>query len=82
MKSSTGKNIAQYFLVEKITDGRKKRIAIPKKFRDNLNRAHGFRCAICNGEFEGRELQADHRVPFLVGGEAAVLDHTFYNMQQ
>ncbi|MDV7992076.1 HNH endonuclease signature motif containing protein [Rhodococcus sp. IEGM 1374] len=78
VKSSTGKNIAQYFLVEKITDGRAKRIAIPKKFREDLNAAYDHRCAICTGQFEGRELQADHRVPFFVGGDKPILDQADY----
>ena len=78
VKSSAGKNIAQYFLIEKITEGRQKRTAIPKKFRDDLNAAYGFRCAICSGTFEGRELQADHRVPFLVGGEKPVFEQADY----
>lgn len=78
VKSSTGKNIAQYFLVEKMTEGRAKRISIPKKFREDLNTAYDHRCAICTGRFEGRELQADHRVPFLVGGDKASLDQNDY----
>ena len=78
VKSSTGKNIAQYFLVEQITEGRLKRTAIPKNFRGSLNAAYGYHCAICSGRFEGRELQADHRIPFLIAGEKPTFEQGDY----
>lgn len=78
VRSSDGKLIGQYTLIEEITTGKAGRINIPKAFREELNRRHGFQCAICNGRFEGRELQADHRVPFIVGGDRAKLDIADY----
>ncbi|MFJ8167245.1 HNH endonuclease signature motif containing protein [Streptomyces sp. NPDC094473] len=69
VKSSAGKNIRRYTLVEEMTAGKAGRVSIPKKFRENLNKAFANKCGICNGTFENRELQADHRVPFIVGGD-------------
>mgnify|MGYP000432067772 CR=1 FL=1 len=68
--SRTGKRIALYTLVPEITEGRKSRVALPKKFREELNKAYGNRCAICSGKYENRELQADHRIPFWIAGDA------------
>ncbi|MCO4274279.1 hypothetical protein NG701_07530 [Pseudarthrobacter sp. HLT3-5] len=75
---STGRRIAQYTLVDIITSGRAGRVNIPKKFRLDLNSAHGHQCGICSGRFEDRELQADHRIPFRIGGDIAVLDQADY----
>ncbi|MFD9035074.1 hypothetical protein ACFVZW_28660 [Streptomyces sp. NPDC059567] len=73
VKSSTGRTIARYTLVEEMTVGKAGRVSIPKKFRETLNQEFGNKCGICDGEFEGRELQADHRVPFLIGGDKSEL---------
>jgi hypothetical protein len=73
VKSSTGKTIRRYTLVEEFTTGRAGRVGIPKKFREKLNKEFGNKCGICDGLFEDRELQADHRVPFLIGGDKSEL---------
>ncbi|MGW4196656.1 HNH endonuclease signature motif containing protein [Streptomyces sp. NPDC005004] len=73
VKNSAGKSIRQYTLVEEMTAGKAGRVNIPKKFRDDLNREFDNKCGICNGVFEGRELQADHRIPFIVGGDKSEL---------
>ncbi|MFC9250489.1 hypothetical protein [Amycolatopsis thailandensis] len=73
-RNSAGKRIASYTLVPQMSTGRTGRVSIPKKFRDSINKEYGYRCAICSGKFEGRELQCDHRVPFGVGGDSVTLD--------
>lgn len=45
------------------------RIAFSKKFKDELYDLCKGRCMICNGVFEERYLQIDHRVPYEVGGD-------------
>lgn len=69
IKSSVGKNIAQYTLLEERTSGRSGRTAIPKKFREEINASNSNHCGVCNGIFEPRELQCDHRVPFEIAGD-------------
>jgi hypothetical protein len=78
VRNAAGRLIAQYTLVDQISEGRTGRVNIPKKFREALNEAHDYKCAICSGEFEGRALQADHRVPFFIGGDKAKLDQDDY----
>lgn len=48
------------------------RIAFPKKFKDELYDLSKGRCMICNGIFEERYLQIDHRVPYEVGGDVDI----------
>lgn len=74
VRSSEGKRIAEYTLVAEVTAGRAGRVNLPKAFREELNRLNGNHCAICNGIFENRELQADHRIPFRIAGDKAELD--------
>ncbi len=64
-----GKRMAEYFFTGVADKNAAGRVMIPKKFADELKESHGFRCAVCTGLFAGRELQADHRVPFAVGGD-------------
>lgn len=45
------------------------RLSFSKKFKKELYEVSGGRCQICNGKFEERYLQVDHRVPYEVGGE-------------
>lgn len=45
------------------------RIAFPKDFKPTLMEFYGSKCSVCNGDFEARYLQIDHRVPFEVAGE-------------
>lgn len=47
------------------------RIPFSKAFKHALYEASGGRCRICNGQFEERYLQVDHRVPYEVGGDTA-----------
>lgn len=41
----------------------------PKNLKKDLAEIGGSRCAICLTEYQSRELQIDHRVPYEVGGE-------------
>lgn len=47
------------------------RSVFPKRFKKQLVKHYGARCSICQGRFEPRYLQIDHRVPYEVGGESA-----------
>ena len=47
------------------------RVTFPKDFKSKLYELGKGRCYICNGEFEERYLQVDHRVPYEVGGDTA-----------
>lgn len=78
VRGATGRRIAQYTLVDAISSGRTGRVNIPKKFRLALNAAYAHKCAICSGQFEDRQLQADHRIPFRVGGDQEELDYADY----
>ena len=40
-----------------------------KAFKDNLYVLSNGKCSICNGFFEERYLQVDHRVPYEVAGD-------------
>ncbi|MFG2501450.1 hypothetical protein ACGFSB_24965 [Streptomyces sp. NPDC048441] len=73
VKGSTGRTIRRYTLIEQMSMGKAGRVGIPKRFRDALNAEFNFRCGICHGQFEARELQADHRVPFIVAGDKSDL---------
>ncbi|WET78700.1 helix-turn-helix domain-containing protein [Amycolatopsis sp. QT-25] len=73
-RNGVGKRIASYTLVPEMSVGRTGRVSIPKKFRDLINEEHGYKCAICAGKFEGRELQCDHRIPFGIAGDSATID--------
>ncbi len=51
---------------------------IPKVFKQALIEAHGSKCSICGGNFEGRYLQVDHRVPYGIAGDIVGLEiHEF-----
>lgn len=75
VKSSTGKSIAAYkfgdFTAIK-TERLAGRVNFSKKFKLVLYEKFKGRCSICNGEFEERYLQIDHRVPYQVGGDSTV----------
>jgi hypothetical protein len=49
------------------------RIAFSKKFKKELYDLSKGRCMICNGEFEERYLQIDHKVPYEVSGDMNVV---------
>ena len=71
-KSSDGKSIAAYKfgdleeINEKRLGGRK---VFSRDFKNALYEANGGRCYICNGRFEERYLQIDHRIPYEVSGD-------------
>lgn len=64
-----GRRMARYTLLDTITADYAVRKPIPLTFRKALFAAHDHRCAVCGGEFITRMLQADHRVPFHIGGD-------------
>jgi hypothetical protein len=72
VKSKEGKSIAAYKFgdISKLqlnkVDGR---ILFPKEFKKMLSEQGKGKCFICNGEFEDRYLQVDHRVPYEIGGD-------------
>jgi hypothetical protein len=51
------------------TDRIKGRVSVPKDFKKKLYESAKGKCFICNGEFEERYLQVDHRVPYQVAGD-------------
>jgi len=72
IKSQDGKSIAAYKfgdLASLQTNRVSGRILFSKKFKHSLFLACGGRCQVCNGIFEERYLQVDHRVPYEVGGD-------------
>lgn len=72
IKSQEGKSIAAYKFGD-VSSLQVKRIAgriqFSKKFKGLLYEANKGRCQICNGQFEERYLQIDHRIPYEVGGD-------------
>ena len=73
-KDSTGRTIAAYRFgdLNQVRKGRLSgRQTFPKSFRDELYAKSGGKCSICNGVFEQRYLQIDHRVPYEVAGDTA-----------
>lgn len=73
-KSKSGKSIAAYKFgdVTKLQLNRiEGRVTFPKDFKSRLYELGKGRCYICNGEFEERYLQVDHRVPYEIGGDTA-----------
>lgn len=69
-----GKRMSQYTLVDSMSDDFAQRKPIPNPFRKKLFEEHGYRCAVCGGVFIMRMLQADHRVPFWIGGDPDVFE--------
>ena len=72
VKDSAGRTIAAYRFgdVNNIQKGRLEgRQTFQKQFRDELYAQSGGKCSICNGSFEQRYLQVDHRVPYEVAGD-------------
>lgn len=72
VKSSDGRSIAAYRFADlgKTRQGRLQgRQTFPKTFKDNLYVLSNGKCSICNGFFEQRYLQVDHRVPYEVAGD-------------
>jgi len=72
VKSKEGKSIAAYKfgdLLQLQTERVTGRISFSKKFKKQLYKIHKGHCNICNGQFEERYLQIDHRVPYEVIGD-------------
>lgn len=69
-----GKRMSQYTLVDSMSAGFAQRKPIPNAFRKKLFQEHGYRCAVCGGIYPMRMLQADHRVPFNIGGDPDVFE--------
>ena len=45
------------------------RTMFPKEFKKTLFDSCNGKCAVCNGKFEERYLQIDHKIPYEVGGD-------------
>lgn len=72
VKSQDGKSIAVYKfgdLASLQTNRVAGRISFSKSFKRSLFLVCGGRCQVCNGLFEERYLQVDHRVPYEVSGD-------------
>ena len=72
VKSKSGKSIAAYkfgdiktLQINRIAG----RISLPKEFKSELFELNQQRCFICQGKFDERYLQLDHRIPYEVGGD-------------
>ncbi len=52
------------------------RRVIPKAFKQTLIETHESKCSICGGNFEGRYLQVDHRIPYEIAGDTIDLELT------
>ena len=74
IKSQDGKFIAAYRFGD-LTQLQKNRVAgrsmFAKNFKKVLFEKCKGHCQICNGQFEERYLQIDHRIPYEVGGDLA-----------
>ena len=72
IESSDGRSIAAYRFgnPSEIREGRLGgRTAFSRRFKRALYDQHDGKCAICNGHFSSRELQIDHRVPYVIAGD-------------
>lgn len=72
VKSQNNKSIAAYRFGDIATYQKNRvagRVLFSKDFKKKLYEIGNGRCFICNGEFEERYLQVDHRVPYQVGGD-------------
>ena len=78
IKSSEGKFIAAYRFGD-LSKIRKNRIGgrqtFSKEFKAKLYEANNGHCYICNGDFEERYLQIDHRVPYEISGDEENFQH-------
>lgn len=76
VKSSDGRNIAAYKFGDFTSvrlDRVKGRRSWPKGFKEELVNRYGAECNISGAEFEPRELQIDHRVPYQIAGDDAAV---------
>lgn len=74
MVNVDGVRMSRYTLLNEIRDSVAVRKPIPKAFRESLFAEYHKRCEVCGGQYENRYLQADHRVPFRIGGDPARFD--------
>ncbi|HRK82705.1 MAG TPA: HNH endonuclease signature motif containing protein [Saprospiraceae bacterium] len=73
VKSEEGKSIAAYKFGDLTQIQHNKfggRKLFSKEFKSQLYALSGGKCAICNGSFEERYLQIDHRVPYEISGDS------------
>jgi 5-methylcytosine-specific restriction endonuclease McrA len=72
VKSTEGKSIAAYKFGD-LTQIRKNRFrgrqTFSKKFKQHLYGSNNGKCYVCNGVFEIRYLQIDHKVPYEISGD-------------
>lgn len=77
VQSSDGRSIAAYKfgdlsqIQKQRWQGRK---TFPKTLKNQLYVLNARKCGICNGEYEARYLQIDHRVPYEVSGDNTATD--------
>jgi hypothetical protein len=74
IKSKEGKSIAAYKFGDTANLQLNRvggRVSFPKEFKKKLYDLSKGKCAICNGKFEERYLQIDHKTPYEVGGDNA-----------
>ncbi len=78
VKSKEGKSIAAYRFGD-LTKTRKNRFrgrqVFSRKFKQSLYDANEGKCYICNGDFEIRYLQVDHRIPYEIDGDDENFQH-------
>jgi HNH endonuclease len=74
VKSTSGKSIAAYKFGDVSKLQRYKvggRALSPKEFKHELYESNNGKCFVCNGAFEERYLQVDHKIPYEVDGDRA-----------
>ena len=72
VKDKEGRSIAAYRFGDFAKIEKNKlsgRSILPKEFKQDLYEKQDGRCAICNGRFQLRYLQIDHKVPYEVAGD-------------
>ncbi len=72
VKDKEGRSIAAYRFGDFTKIQKNKlsgRTIFPKEFKEELCKIQQGKCTICNGSFELRYLQIDHRVPYEVAGD-------------
>lgn len=81
IKSQDGKSIAAYKfgdLTQLRTNKFTGRISFSKVFKKTLYEKYNGQCRICNGKFEARYLQVDHRIPYEIGEDFADRELTHF----
>lgn len=82
VKSSKGKSIAAYKFgdLNKIRQNKLGgRNIFAKNFKELMYNKGAGKCFICNGEFEERYLQIDHRVPYEISGDNKAIKQDINN---